>query len=67
MAGGRDKEYSDDQFLSVIKEHEPVGVTETAEHIGCSRETSRLRLAQLEEQGEVKSKTVGKSLVYFLD
>ncbi|MFC3957573.1 winged helix-turn-helix domain-containing protein [Halovivax cerinus] len=57
---------SEDEYLDAVREFEPAATSEVAEETGVTRQGADYRLRQLEEQGKVKSKMVGNSLVWML-
>ena len=61
-SGKLSQQYSDDDFLEAVTEHEPASTREVAEAVGCSRRNADVRLRRLEEAEEVRSKIVGNSL-----
>jgi len=75
MARDRDDEsgkytdaYSDEDFIDAIHaEGGLAGTTAIAEIVGCTRRQALNRLKELREQDRVKSKDVGRSLVWQLD
>ena len=54
-------------FLAAVREHAPASTKEVADAVGCTRQNADYRLRQLREDGEVRSKKVGASLVWMLD
>lgn len=59
--------YSDDEFLAALAEEDGVaGTTALSEAVGCTSRHALNRLRELEEAGKVKSKDVGRSLVWML-
>jgi predicted ArsR family transcriptional regulator len=63
-SGKLTEQYSDEDFLEAVKEHEPAGTSEVADEVGCSRRNADVRLRQLEEDGLVESKMAGNSLIW---
>jgi predicted ArsR family transcriptional regulator len=59
------QQYSDEQFIEVVKNSAPVSTSEVAEGVGCSSDNAYRRLKTLEEAGEVESKMAGNSLIWF--
>lgn len=51
--------YSDEDFLSLLDERGQAATSEVGNALGCSREHAYRRLRELEDQGEVESRTVG--------
>lgn len=68
---GRDpsenEQYPDSAFIDAVDENGPVGTTEVAEHIGCVRETARLRLTQLEQEGVIDHTMIAGAGVWYID
>lgn len=60
------QEYTDEDFLDAVREHEPATTSEVAEAVGCVRQNADYRLRQLREAGRVESKKVGPSLVWMI-
>jgi predicted transcriptional regulator len=58
--------YTDNDFLSAVSEHEPASTNEVANAVGCVHQNADYRLRQLEERDEVRSKKVGRELVWML-
>ncbi|QDX41177.1 transcriptional regulator [Salarchaeum sp. JOR-1] len=61
------EEYPPQEFLEALSEIGPSGTTDISDHIGCDRRTAYLKLKSLEEEGKVRSKKVGNSLLWELD
>ncbi|AUV80259.1 hypothetical protein C2R22_00095 [Salinigranum rubrum] len=59
-------EYTTEEFLNAVREHEPAGTSEVAEAVGCTTQNADYRLRQLREGGRVASKKIGRSLVWTL-
>ena len=59
------QKYTKEDFLKAVAELEPASTSEVAEAVGCSRRNADVRLRRLEDEGMVKSKMVGNSLVWF--
>jgi len=58
------REYSDEQFLTAVKEHGPLVTAEVAAKVGCSRRQAYNRLSALERSKEVSSREVGNTLLW---
>jgi len=57
--------YADDDFIEAIElEDGLAGTTAVAEIVGCTQRQALNRLKELETQGKVNSKDVGRSLVW---
>lgn len=61
------EEYPDHVFVAVVDENQPVGTTQVAEHIGCVRETARLRLNQLADEGVINHTMIAGVGVWYID
>lgn len=61
------EEYPTQEFLEALAERGPSGTTEIADYVGCDRRTAYLKLKTLEEEGEIKSRKVGNSLLWERD
>lgn len=59
------QQYSDEQFIEVVKNSSPASTSEAAEGVGCSSDNAYRRLKTLEEAGEIDSKMAGNSLIWF--
>ncbi len=58
-------EYSRDDFLSVIKDHQgPIGTGEIAKTVGCAHDTAYKRLKLLEKEDVVRSQKIGNTLIW---
>lgn len=58
------KGISDEEVLEAVRTHEPAGTREVAENLGIARQSADYRLRNLEEEGRVKSKKIGRELVW---
>ena len=65
-SGKLTEQYTDEEFLEAVEEHEPASTSEVADTVGCSRRNADVRLRQLENEGVVKSKMAGNSLIWIL-
>jgi len=64
-SSGRFKpEVSDKEILDAVRKHTPAGTSEVAESVGLARQNADYRLRQLQDEGCVKSKKVGRTLVW---
>jgi predicted transcriptional regulator len=61
------EEYPPQEFLEALDELGPSGTTDISNYIGCDRRTGYLKLKSLEEEGEIRSKKVGNSLLWELN
>lgn len=58
------RQYSDEEFIEVVKDSSPASTSEVAEGVGCSSDNAYRRLKELEEAGEIDSKMAGNSLIW---
>jgi predicted ArsR family transcriptional regulator len=59
--------YGDDEFLAALRDEGGVaGTSDLADAVGCSSRHALNRLRELEDDGQVTSKDVGRSLVWML-
>ncbi len=58
------EEYHPQEFLEALAELGPSGTTDISEYVGCDRRTAYLKLKSLENEGEVRSRKVGNSLLW---
>ena len=56
--------YDEADILAAVEENEPAATSEVADAVGCARQNANYRLRKLEDEGEVRSKKVGPSLVW---
>jgi len=59
------QQYSDEQFIEVVKNSAPASTSEVAKGVGCSSDNAYRRLKSLEEVGRIDSKMAGNSLIWF--
>lgn len=55
-----------EDYLEAVREYEPAATSEVADAVGVTRQGADYRLRQLEEDGLVRSKMAGNSLVWFV-
>lgn len=53
-------------YLDAVRQHSPASTREVAEAVGVTRQGADYRLRQLREEGKVRSKTVGRELIWML-
>ena len=58
--------YDEQDILDAVRENEPAATSEVADAVGFARQNADYRLRRLEDEGEVRSKKVGASLVWML-
>jgi len=61
------EEYPRQDFLEALADLGPSGTTDISDYVGCDRRTAYLKLKSIEEDGEIRSKKVGNSLLWELD
>ncbi|WP_435078686.1 helix-turn-helix domain-containing protein [Halococcus sp. AFM35] len=59
--------YDEQDILDAVRENEPAATSEVADSVGFARQNADYRLRRLENEGKVRSKKVGASLVWMLD
>lgn len=64
-AGDSRQQYTDEEFLQAVRNHQPASTGEVADVVGCTRRNADYRLRRLCEEGAVDSKMVGNSLIWF--
>jgi predicted transcriptional regulator len=60
------KGITDQEVLEAVKQHEPAATREVGEALGIVRSSADYRLRQLRDEGMVKSKKVGRELVWMI-
>lgn len=58
--------HPEEDYLEAVRKYEPAATSEVAESVGVTRQGADYRLRQLEEDGLVRSKMAGNSLVWFV-
>lgn len=58
--------YDEQDILAAVREYEPAATSEVADSVGFARQNADYRLRRLEDEGKVRSKKVGASLVWML-
>ena len=59
--------YDEADILAAVEANEPAATSEVADSVGFARQNADYRLRRLEDEGKVRSKKVGASLVWMLD
>jgi predicted transcriptional regulator len=59
--------HTDDEVVDAVREHEPAATKEVADELDIARQSADYRLRKLEDEGRVKSKMVGNSLVWMVE
>lgn len=57
--------HADEDVLEAVREHEPAATSEVADELGVVRQSADYRLRRLEDAGQVASKKIAASLVWF--
>jgi len=60
------KRYSDEDFIDAVQEHEPASTKEIANYVGCTRRNADIRLRSLEDEGSIRHKMAGNSLIWLI-
>lgn len=60
------KNRDESEYVDAVREHEPAATSEVAETVGVTRQGADYRLRRLKEQGLIRVKKVGNSLIWFL-
>lgn len=58
--------HPDSDYIGAVREKSPASTQEVAEIVGVTRQGSYYRLKKLRERGKVKSKTVGRELIWMV-
>lgn len=58
--------HPEEDYLDAVREHEPAATREVAEAVGVTRQGADYRLKRLEDKGLVRSKKIGRELVWML-
>lgn len=58
------QEYSDRAFLEAVSKLDLPTAKDVGDELGCAKTTAAGRLADLEERGEVRSRSVGQAKVW---
>lgn len=56
--------YAEADILAAVREHAPAATQEVAEMVGFSRQNADYRLRRLADEGKVRRKKVGPTLVW---
>ena len=59
--------YSNEDFYNAVRDHQPASTKEIAEVVGCSRRWAHDRLGELEDDGHVSSKKIGREVAWFIE
>lgn len=66
MSESSAERHSEREYLDAVRELQPAGTAEVAEHVGVERQSADYRLRKLETDGRVRSKKIGNSLAWLL-
>lgn len=58
--------HSASDYLEAVQAHDPASTREVADAVGVTRQAADYRLRKLEEENMVKSKKVGRELVWMI-
>lgn len=56
--------YAEADILAAVREHAPAATSEVAAAVGFARQNADYRLRRLEDEGKVRRKKVGPTLVW---
>lgn len=59
-------DHSDSEVVAAVRAHDPAATSEVAKELDISRQAADSRLRSLRDAGEVSSKKIGASLVWFM-
>lgn len=65
-SGRYSRSVDDAEVLAAVRAHDPAATSEIAEEVGISRQGADRRLRVLRDSGDVSSKKIGASLVWFM-
>ena len=60
-------DHSDADVLDAVRENDPAGTSEVADHLGVARQSADQRLRKLAEAGRVHRKKIGAVAVWWID
>lgn len=63
-AGRYTATYAEEDILAAVREHAPAATREVADTVGFSRQNADYRLRRLAEEGKVRRKKIGPTLVW---
>lgn len=68
MSGNkRAQKWGDEAFIRAVRDHDPASTKEIATELGCTRRTAENRLKTLREKGILRSKSIGRTLVWMVE
>ena len=59
--------YEDEDFLAALETLGEAGTRAVADEVGCNRDTARVRLTALAEQGAVERREIAGAILWSLD
>lgn len=65
--GRYSRAYTDEDLLNAVTTHEPAATSEVAEELGVTRQSADQHLRRLADEGKIRKKKIGASLVWFRD
>jgi len=57
-------QYHPDDFLDALAQEDFLSTSDVAEAVGCTQNLAYRRLKELEDEGDVKSKKIGRTLAW---
>lgn len=60
-------DHTDAEIIEAVRKHEPAATTEVADELGIERQSADYRLRHLCDEGQVRNKKIGASLVWFTE
>lgn len=60
------KGIADEEVIEAVRKHEPAATREVAEQLDIAHQSADYRLRNLREEGRVRSKKVGRELIWML-
>lgn len=63
-AGQYTVKYAEEDVLAAVREHAPAATREVAEAVGFTRQNADYRLRRLADEGKVRRKKVGPTLIW---
>ena len=59
--------YEDEDFLAALETLGEAGTRAVADEVGCNRDTARVRLTALAEQGDIERREIAGAILWSLD
>ena len=66
-SGRFSEKFSDEEFIAAIRERDLPSTSEVADAVGCKYRTAYGRLGELEDDGRIKRREIGNSLVWLTE